>query len=83
MDMMDEVSFTLNGVPVVVERASPLLTLQEWLYSQPGLRGTKRMCSEGGCGCCVVTAVRTDPLTDKQAPFAINSVRYRACTTHM
>ena len=72
---VNEVSFTLNGVPVVVEGASPLVTLQEWFYSQPGLRGTKRMCSEGGCGCCVVTAVRTDPLTGKQAPFAINSVR--------
>ncbi len=50
------VSFVLNGDEVVVENASPLLSLNDWLRSQPGLAGTKRMCAEGGCGCCVVTA---------------------------
>lgn len=49
------VSFKLNGETVQVEDASPLLTLNDWLRSQPGLTGTKRMCEEGGCGCCVVT----------------------------
>lgn len=65
-----EVSFKLNGFPVLVKNASPLLSLCDWLHSQPGLRGTKRMCGEGGCGSCVVTAVNT-----QGEPFAINSVR--------
>ena len=82
------VSFELNGEAVVVKDASPLLSLNDWLRSQPGLAGTKRMCEEGGCGCCVV-AVATESsstsggidddswdcvLPEKAATFAINSV---------
>lgn len=48
------VSFKLNGKTMVVGGASPLLSLNDWLRLQPGLAGTKRMCEEGGCGCCVV-----------------------------
>ena len=60
------VSFELNGEAVVVKDASPLLSLNDWLRSQPGLAGTKRMCEEGGCGCCVVavaTGSSSPPLT--------------------
>ena len=71
---VEQVSFTLNGARVVLSGASPLLTLHEWLYSQSGLTGTKRMCAEGGCGCCVVTVTRVDPVTGKPAPVALNSV---------
>lgn len=81
------VSFQLNGHDVVVEGASPLLTLNDWLRAQPGLTGTKRMCAEGGCGCCVV-AVATSSLlqvaadgswdcqllADQNSTIAINSV---------
>lgn len=76
------VSFTLNGEEVTVEGASTLLSLNDWLRIQPGLSGTKKMCSEGGCGCCVVTAQAPLPAKDetsrdcKQAStIAINSVR--------
>ena len=71
------VSFELNGVEVVVRDASPLVTLNEWLRSQPGLKGTKRMCTEGGCGCCVVAASpSTEKIvqTDQSPTIAINSV---------
>ena len=50
------VTFTLNGRVVTVDNASPLISLNDWLRSQPGLTGTKKMCGEGGCGVCVVTA---------------------------
>ncbi len=50
------VSFTLNGQSVCVPDISPGVSLNEWLRSQPRLTGTKRMCGEGGCGACVVTA---------------------------
>ena len=73
-DPVEQVSFTLNGAPVIVNGSSPRLTLHEWLYSQPGLTGTKRMCAEGGCGCCVLTVERSDPVTGKQSPIALNSV---------
>lgn len=81
------VSFQLNGQEVVVQDASPLLTLNDWLRAQPGLTGTKRMCGEGGCGCCVVAATTSSLLQmahddswdcqllpDQESTIAINSV---------
>jgi len=68
------VSFHVNGASISVENVNPLLTLNEWLRSQTGLTGTKRMCAEGGCGCCVVAATRVDPVTQKETTIAVNSV---------
>ena len=62
------VSFSLNGRKVTLKGACPLLSLNDWLRVQPGLTGTKKMCSEGGCGCCVVTVATDDAI------IAINSV---------
>ena len=75
MDSYSSISFTLNGEKVEVTDVSPSLTLIEWLRSQPGLTGTKKMCGEGGCGCCVVSATMKNPLTQKLSTIAINSVR--------
>ena len=71
------VSFNLNGQAVVVNHASPSLSLNEWLRSQAGLSGTKRMCAEGGCGCCVVTATMPDLITQSTRTVAINSVSFK------
>lgn len=77
------VSFHVNGASISVENVNPLLTLNEWLRSQTGLTGTKRMCAEGGCGCCVVAATRVDPVTQKETTIAVNSVhttsKIRSC----
>lgn len=83
MEPKNSVSFTLNGAPVNVDGVSPSLTLNSWLRSQPGLTGTKKMCGEGGCGCCVVAVSLQSPdwwpssarLTEQEVTFAINSVR--------
>ena len=32
------------------------------------------MCREGGCGCCVVNVMRSDPVTKKDISMAVNSV---------
>lgn len=84
------VSFQLNGEAVLLRDVSPLLSLNDWLRSQSDLAGTKRMCDEGGCGCCVVAVVtgssqlqgigKTDDswecvLPEKSSTIAINSVR--------
>ena len=69
------VSFTLNGEPVVLVGAVPSLSLNEWIRAQPGLTGTKKMCGEGGCGCCIVAVTRMDPVARKETTVAINSVR--------
>ena len=71
---VQNVSFTLNGAAVSLRQPSPHLTLNEWLRAQPGLTGTKKMCGEGGCGCCVVAATVADPSTTQSKTFAINSV---------
>ena len=77
------VSFDLNGKAVVVQRASPRMTLNDWLRTQPGLAGTTVMCGEGGCGCCVVAAATSPQLHDdswdcvlseEESTIAINSV---------
>lgn len=81
MEPKNSVSFTLNGAPVNVDGVSPSLTLNSWLRSQPGLTGTKKMCGEGGCGCCVVAVSLQSPdwwpssarLTEQEVTFAINS----------
>lgn len=75
LDPKTSVSFKLNGTSVEVQGVSPSLTLNSWLRTQPGMSGTKRMCGEGGCGCCVVAASLINPVTQKETVIAINSVR--------
>ena len=76
VDPKTSVSFTLNGEAVVVDNCSPYLSLNDWLRSQPGLSGTKKMCGEGGCGCCVVTVNRLDPGALEESTISINSVSF-------
>ncbi|KAL5509791.1 hypothetical protein EMCRGX_G005217 [Ephydatia muelleri] len=73
VDPKTSVSFTLNGEAVVVENASPYLSLNDWLRSQPGLSGTKKMCGEGGCGCCAVSVKRLDPGALEESVISMNS----------
>ena len=74
-NVSSSVAFTLNEEKVELTNVSPCLTLLEWLRAQPGLTGTKKMCGEGGCGCCVVSTTRNDPATGRQSTIAVNSVR--------
>ena len=74
MEPKTSVSFILNNQPVRIDGASSMMSLNEWIRAQPGLTGTKRMCTEGGCGCCMVSACFTDPTTQKKKTIAINSV---------
>ena len=70
----DSVSSTLNGCPVSVGEVSPTVTLSQWLRAQPGLTGTKKMCGEGGCEVCVVTAAVPLSGSGGNAVIAVNSV---------
>ena len=84
------VSFLLNRTQITLEGISPLLSLNDWLCTQPDYGGTKTMCAEGGCGCCVVAAsiiisskasspscedVSWELLDTQDSTIAINSVR--------
>lgn len=48
-----EISFTLNGEPVVV-KIDPGERLLDTLRDRLGLKGTKEGCGEGECGACTV-----------------------------
>ena len=58
----------------VHEQYDASYTLAEYLREQAGLKGTKVMCREGGCGACVVTATYYDLVERKECTHAINSV---------
>ncbi|XP_019856495.1 PREDICTED: xanthine dehydrogenase-like [Amphimedon queenslandica] len=67
------IRFSLNGKEVELNGPSSQASLNDWIRAQPGLTGTKKMCDEGGCGCCVVSLTKTDLLTKKQVTIAVNS----------
>ncbi|CAH0550009.1 unnamed protein product [Brassicogethes aeneus] len=52
---------------------SPETTLNQYLREHAFLTGTKRMCLEGGCGACIVTAEFTDQITNQLKVIAVNS----------
>lgn len=74
---LKQISFVLNKEQVTITEADPNVSLNEWIRSQPRLSGTKLMCGEGGCGCCVVTGVWKDPASGDETTAALNSVSSR------
>jgi xanthine dehydrogenase/oxidase len=66
--------FELNGRAIAVENPDPAMSLNEYLREVALLRGTKRSCGEGGCGCCVVNITHTDALSGAETSIPINSV---------
>lgn len=72
--MSSKIQFTVNGlpfeVPLDIRSDTPLVT---FLRNHAGLKGTKYMCKEGGCGACIVTLTRRHPNTKENVSFAINS----------
>lgn len=56
-----DISFTVNGTVYYVHpSAGPSMSLNDFIRNSCGLRGTKVMCREGGCGCCVVSVKKSD-----------------------
>ncbi|XP_078701723.1 uncharacterized protein LOC144927862 [Branchiostoma floridae x Branchiostoma belcheri] len=72
-DFKDKLTFWVNGKRHVVQNPDPAVTLNEWLRSQRGLTGTKVMCREGGCGCCVVMVTHPDPTNGGACSYTLNS----------
>nr|XP_023019888.1 xanthine dehydrogenase-like [Leptinotarsa decemlineata] len=56
-----------------VRTLSPTTTLNTYLREYLNLTGTKRLCLEGGCGTCVVSVSKRNPVTQSYEVVAVNS----------
>ncbi|XP_069792527.1 xanthine dehydrogenase/oxidase-like isoform X2 [Narcine bancroftii] len=64
----------VNGAFHDVKDEDPLMNLSEYLRNILQHFGTKVMCHEGGCGCCVVVVEYDDPMKpEKRVIKSINS----------
>ncbi|KAI5643279.1 molybdopterin-binding domain of aldehyde dehydrogenase domain-containing protein [Phthorimaea operculella] len=67
---MDKVTFKINGeVHSVGSEISSHVTLLDYIREYAELRGTKYNCREGGCGACIVSAIKSTGAL----PTAVNS----------
>ncbi|XP_018565775.1 indole-3-acetaldehyde oxidase-like [Anoplophora glabripennis] len=75
MDLLQEIIIFVNGRKCAVNASevSPQTNLNTFLRDYLHLTGTKRMCLEGGCGACIVSVDRINPVTGKLETFCINS----------
>lgn len=51
-------------------------TLNTYIRDVAKLKGTKFMCSEGGCGACLVSTTVEHPVTKLKETYSINSVTF-------
>ncbi|XP_021954654.1 xanthine dehydrogenase [Folsomia candida] len=72
----NSITFMINGNPYTVHPASDNLgphdRLVDFIRDKAGLRGTKSMCREGGCGACIVS-LKTVNATGDTVVRAANS----------
>ncbi|KAH9519991.1 Primary amine oxidase 1, partial [Bulinus truncatus] len=70
----DQICFYVNGEKHNVSQKLSLTTsLNEYLRDVAGLKGTKVMCREAGCGCCSVTVTHLLPDSDKLQTYSVQS----------
>ncbi|XP_035826275.1 indole-3-acetaldehyde oxidase [Aplysia californica] len=68
-----EIRFHINGKEHVVPKFSPPTTLNDYLRQTAGLKGTKVMCREAGCGTCAVTVSHVSPDSDTVDTYSVQS----------
>ncbi|XP_059622489.1 xanthine dehydrogenase-like [Phlebotomus argentipes] len=79
-----EVIFTVNKkkCKIVAGEMPPDTSLNMYLRTRLCLTGTKFMCQEGGCGCCIVTIHGSHPVTKENFTLAVNSCLYLVYSCH-
>ncbi|GLV44087.1 Aldehyde oxidase 3 [Carabus blaptoides fortunei] len=71
-----EVKFSVQGELHTINASNditPETTLNSYLRDYVGLKDTKWMCYEGGCGSCIVAATIPHPVTKRKRTLAVNS----------
>ncbi|XP_026741831.1 xanthine dehydrogenase 1-like [Trichoplusia ni] len=75
---MNRVQFKVNGVPYSVGcEVSSDVTLLDYVRDEIGLKGTKYMCREAGCGACVLSVRRGDTPS-----YSVNSCMMPVVSCH-
>ena len=73
MASTNTVVFSINGKQYSVADPEPYYTLNQFIRSQPNLKGTKHNCGQGGCGVCMVTITYKDPGSGAMLSMPVNS----------
>jgi len=60
--------------PLVGDNIAEGTSLNTYIRDVANLKGTKYMCTEGGCGACLVSATVEHPVSRVKETFSINSV---------
>ncbi|CAL1529227.1 unnamed protein product [Lymnaea stagnalis] len=71
-----EICFSINGEEHRVstyQQLSVYTSLNAYIRDVAGLKGTKVMCREGGCGCCSVTVTHASPESGKLDTYSVQS----------
>ncbi|XP_012937727.1 indole-3-acetaldehyde oxidase [Aplysia californica] len=68
-----EVRFFINGKEHVVPKFSARTSLNDYLRETAGLKGTKVMCREAGCGCCSVSVTYLPADSDTMVTHSVQS----------
>ncbi|XP_059139141.1 uncharacterized protein LOC131927489 [Physella acuta] len=69
-----DIVFYINGEEQKVPNTFAVSTsLNDYLREVAGLKGTKVMCREAGCGCCAVAVTHLKPGTDKLETYSVQS----------
>ncbi|XP_055692709.1 uncharacterized protein LOC129795453 [Lutzomyia longipalpis] len=79
-----EVIFTVNEIECKLKPGDLAFdtSLNTYLRSWLCLTGTKFMCQEGGCGCCIVTIRGVQPVTGEPFTLAVNSCLFLVYSCH-
>lgn len=67
---VNPLNFSVNASTVPIDTS-----LNTFLRTKAHLSGTKFMCSEGGCGACIVSVKGVHPVSKEEKTWAVNSVR--------
>lgn len=71
-----EINFFFSNFLVNAKTVGIDTSLNTFIRTKALLSGTKFMCSEGGCGACIVSVKGIHPVTKEDRVWSVNSVSF-------